>query len=190
MRIQKTSWTYLDNSFEDSSYEETNSLDLASVYNPFINIQSGKTCSYEYDENGKILSIAVYLAPGDEENLTHWDFEYNADGSIQRACLYSHDRSILMHEFVFQNDENGRIISVDENTWNDNIAVKVDRFYYTTKYEYNGNLIHIVQTRKGEPAIVFYKLIKMEDNNVKTVYYFVDRGSEDWTFSATDYKYS
>ena len=186
---QKTNYKYLDGSFEDSSYEESRSSDLASAYNPFINIQSGKNCSYEYDENGRITNITVDLTPGNDNNLTYWEFEYNTNGQIQRACLYSHDRSILMHELIFQNDSNGRIISIDENTWNDNTAVKVDRFYYTTTYEYNGNIIHIVQTRKGEPVVRFSKIIKLDNGAVKTVYYFVGRESDDWTLSITDFKY-
>ena len=186
---QKSYYKYLDGSFEDSSYEESRSSDLASAYNPFINIQSGKNCSYEYDENGRITNITVDLTPGNDNNLTYWEFEYNTNGQIQRACLYSHDRSILMHELIFQNDSNGRIISIDENTWNDNTAVKVDRFYYTTTYEYNGNIIHILQTRKEEPVVGFSKIIKLDNGTVKTVYYFVGREPNDWTLSATEYKY-
>lgn len=180
---QNVSVDYIDDSFEDYTYDESNTKHEYGMLNPYINIPIGDDCEYIYDDLNRIKEIHVFYY---EDQYTKFCFEYNDKGLANRVAEYSQDDKFLINENLISYDEFGRIHSISMNSWaSNNAPLYTDEPYLTIEYENNGNLVFINNTKISGIHRTIYKTT---DSKIYQIYRF-SKNEEETSFEDIKYNY-
>jgi hypothetical protein len=147
----KMAEVYYDDNLLSSSWEIVQTANNRTEWVTPENTPRSSYKTYEYDKNGKLISVSNYRKNG---YLEYSELSYNIDGSVSRRSYFLESKLSAYYDFLY--DEKGNLIKTSRY-W---VPVSgEDILSYTYEYEYDD---------KSNPFKVFRRLVLPGLNGIYT----------------------